>query len=299
LSWRHYGAIHVDGTPFAPTDYPIMRALLTGETVEGEQVKYRRPDGTLIDLEVYAAPIRNQAGTSFAAVGIALDVSGRAEAERKLRAMLDERELLFREADHRIKNSLQLVVGMLSLQHRHAASQETADALADAIARVNAVGEAHLALQLSDDLQTIDFLDMLSAICRRLDLLSDTVRVTCAYGSSVMLEMGRASHAYDGKQEGDVHITAGLEGSDLVLTVLDFGVGFDGATRRPGLGSRMTSSLATKIGCTLQTQSRPGEAPASPSSCAPVDHWIQIKFLRREMTLRKMCRRRPASTIWL
>ena len=274
LSWRHYGAIHVDGTPFAPTDYPIMRALLTGETVEGEQFKYRRPDGTLIDLEVYAAPIRDQAGTSFAAVGIALDVSVRAEAERKLRAMLDERELLFREADHRIKNSLQLVVGMLSLQHRHAASQETADALADAIARVNAVGEAHLALQLSDDLQTINFLDMLSAICRRLDLLSDTVRVTCACGSPVMLEMDRAiplalivselitnalRHAYDGKQAGDVHITAGLEGSDLVLTVRDFGVGFDGATRRPGLGSRMTSSLATKIGCTLQTQSRPGE----------------------------------------
>ncbi len=56
-----------------------------------------------------------------------------------------------------------------------------------------------------------------------------------------------------------MHITAGLEGSDLVLSVRDFSVAFDGATRRPGLGSRMTGSLATKIGCTLQTQSRPGE----------------------------------------
>jgi two-component sensor histidine kinase len=274
VSWQHYGAIHADGTPFAPADYPILRALLTGETVEGEQFKYRRPDGRLIDLEVYAAPIRDQDGTSFAAVGIALDVSVRAEAERKLRAMLDERELLLREADHRIKNSLQLVVGMLSLQHRHAASQETAEALADAIARVNAVGEAHLALRLSDDLKTIDFLDMLAAICRRLDVLSDTVRVTCAFGSPVMLEMDRAiplalivselitnalRHAYAGKQEGDVHVTAGAEGNDLVLTVRDFGVGFDGATRRPGLGSRVTSSLAPKIGCTLQTHSRPGE----------------------------------------
>jgi two-component sensor histidine kinase len=127
---------------------------------------------------------------------------------------------------------------------------------------------------LSDDLKTIDFLDMLAAICRRLDVLSDTVRVTCAFGSPVMLEMDRAiplalivselitnalRHAYAGKQEGDVHVTAGAEGNDLVLTVRDFGVGFDGATRRPGLGSRVTSSLATKIGCTLQTHSRPGE----------------------------------------
>jgi two-component sensor histidine kinase len=248
--------------------------LLTGETVEGEQFKYRKPDGTLIDLEAYAAPIRDQDGTLFAAVGIAFDISVRAEAERKLRHMLDERELLLREADHRIKNSLQLVVGMLSLQRRHAASQETADALAGAIARVNAVAEAHLALQLSDDLQTVDFPDMLAAICRRLDALSDTVRVTCACASPIMLEVDRAiplaliiselitnalRHAYDGKQDAEVHVAACPEGTDIVLTVRDFGAGFDGATRRPGLGSRVTASLATKIGCTLQTQSRPGE----------------------------------------
>jgi PAS domain S-box-containing protein len=274
LSWRRYGAITADGTPFAATDYPIMRALLAGETVEGEQFKYRRPDGTLIDLEVYAAPIHDQDGTLFAAVGIAFDISVRADAERKLRVMLDERELLLREADHRIKNSLQLVVGMLSLQRRHAASQETADALAGAIARVNAVGEAHLALQVSDDLRTIDFLAMLTAICRRLDALSDTVRVTCACGSPVILEVDRAiplalitselitnalRHAYDGKQEGEVHVAAGADGCDLLLTVRDFGTGFDAETRRPGLGSRVTGSMAAKIGCTLHTQSRPGE----------------------------------------
>jgi two-component sensor histidine kinase len=182
--------------------------------------------------------------------------------------------LLLREADHRIKNSLQLVVAMLSLQHRHAASQETADALAGAIARVNAVAEAHLALQLSDDLQTVDFPNMLTAICRRLDSLSETVRVTCECGSPVMLEMDRAiplaliiselitnalRHAYDGKQKGEVHVAAGPEGNDIVLTVRDFGAGFDEASRRPGLGSRVTGSLAMKIDCTIHTLSRPGE----------------------------------------
>jgi PAS domain S-box-containing protein len=274
VSWQHYGGIHADGTPFAPTDYPIMRALFNGETVEGEQFHYRRPDGTLIDLEVYAAPIRDQDGTMFAAFGIAFDISVRAAAERKLRIMLDERELLLREADHRIKNSLQLVVGVLSLQRRHTASQETASALTDAIARVTAVAEAHLALQLSDDLQNVEFGDMLAAICRRLDALSDTVRVICECGSPVMLEMDRAitlaliiselitnalRHAYDGKQKGEVRVAAGSHGHDLVLTVRDFGAGFDAATSRSGLGSRVTGNLAAKIGCSLQTQSRLGE----------------------------------------
>jgi PAS domain S-box-containing protein len=274
VSWRQYGGIHADGTPFAPSDYPIVRALRSGETVEGEQFKYRRPDGTLVDLEVYAAPIRDQDGTLFAAFGIAFDISVRAEADRQLRVMLDERELLLREADHRIKNSLQLVVGMLSLQRRHGASAETADALAGAIARVNAVAEAHLAMQLSNDLQTVDFPDMLAAICRRLNALSDTIRVTCGCSSPVMLEVDRAiplaliiselitnalRHAYVGKPDGDVHVAAIQDGYDIVVTVRDFGAGFDDATRRPGLGSRVTVSLATKIGCDVQTQSRPGE----------------------------------------
>jgi PAS domain S-box-containing protein len=274
VEFRYYRALHPDGTPFAANDYPIMRALHEGETVEGDQFKYRRPDGTLIDLEVYAAPIRDPDGTLFAAVGIAFDISVRATAERKLRTLLDEREMLLREADHRIKNSLQLVLGMLSLQRRHAASQETADALAATIARVNAVAEAHLALQLSDDLQSVDFADMLVAICRNLDALSDTVRVTCHANTPVVLEVDRAiplamilselitnalRHAYDATQQGEVRVATSPDADDVVLTVQDFGAGFDGQARRPGLGSRVTLSLATKIGCTLQTQSTPGE----------------------------------------
>jgi PAS domain S-box-containing protein len=274
MDWGPYGALHPDGTPFAPRDYPIMRALLAGETVEAEHFKYRRPDGTLIDLEVYAAPIRDPDGSLFAAFGIAFDITQRAEAERRLRVMLDERELLLREADHRIKNSLQLVASVLGLQRRHAASEETAQALAGAIARVNAVAEAHLALQLSDDLQTVDFADMLTAICRRLNALSDTVRVACACTGKLMLEMDRAiplalivselitnalRHAYDGAQPGEVQVAAAAHGPDIVLTVRDTGRGFDSDTRRPGLGTRVTGSLASKIACTLHTRSRPGE----------------------------------------
>jgi len=277
VAWRYYRALHPDGTPFAPNDYPIMRALLHGEIVEAYQFKYRKPDGTLIDLEAYAAPIHDEDGTLFAAVGIAFDISLRAKAERKLRTLLDEREMLLREADHRIKNSLQLVLGMLSLQRRHATSEETADALAATISRVNAVAEAHLALQLSDDLQSVDFPDMLAAICRRLDALSDTVRVVCRVESPAMLEVDRAiplamitselitnalRHAYAGRPGGEVQVVASLDAEDMVLTVRDFGAGFDGAVPRPGLGTRVTGSLATKIGCTLQTESRPGEGTA-------------------------------------
>src|SRR4051812_41505303 len=55
-------------------------------------------------------------------------------------------DLLLRETHHRCANDLQLVVGMLSLQSRKAASQEVRQALADATARVAVLARARLEL---------------------------------------------------------------------------------------------------------------------------------------------------------
>ncbi len=78
-------AVHEDGRPYDLTDYPSRRALLFGETVQGEKLKYRRGDGRLIDLEMHAGPVRNETGQIVAAVAVALDVTERQFAESRLR----------------------------------------------------------------------------------------------------------------------------------------------------------------------------------------------------------------------
>ena len=80
-----YGGLHPDESPFAADDYPIVRALKKGEIIRGEQVRYRRSDGQIANLEVHAGPVRGAAGNIVAAVGMAFDVSDRVEAERRLR----------------------------------------------------------------------------------------------------------------------------------------------------------------------------------------------------------------------
>jgi PAS domain S-box-containing protein len=81
-----YGALHADGRPYAPEEYPIARALLAGEIVDREPMAYRRGDGTLTDLEVSAAPIRDAAGVIVLAVSTFEDVSERKRAEEALLA---------------------------------------------------------------------------------------------------------------------------------------------------------------------------------------------------------------------
>jgi PAS domain S-box-containing protein len=74
-------AEHADGCLYAPEEYPSRRALYQGETVIAESMLYRRIDGRLIDLEVYAAPVRDATGTIIAAVVAAFDVSERKRTE--------------------------------------------------------------------------------------------------------------------------------------------------------------------------------------------------------------------------
>ncbi|GGK49643.1 MASE1 domain-containing protein [Salinarimonas ramus] len=92
-----HGALHEDGTPYDPSHYPIARALLRGVTVDREPMAYRRGDGTLTDLEVSAAPIRDETGRIVLSVSTFEDVSERKRAEEALLAS-EERLRLAQEA---------------------------------------------------------------------------------------------------------------------------------------------------------------------------------------------------------
>jgi PAS domain S-box-containing protein len=103
-------AEHADGSPYDLSEYPSRRALYKGETVRAEPMRFRRGDGRLIDLEMHAGPVRNEAGEIVAAVAVALDVTERRLAEARqavlfriqdaLRCLTEPREILTTAATH-------------------------------------------------------------------------------------------------------------------------------------------------------------------------------------------------------
>jgi len=76
-----YGALHADGQPYQPDEYPIARSLLSGEVVKAEEMHYRRGDGTTTLFSVNAAPIVNQDGQVVSAVSTFEDISDRKTAQ--------------------------------------------------------------------------------------------------------------------------------------------------------------------------------------------------------------------------
>src|SRR3984957_10151112 len=84
--------------------------------------------------------------------------------QRKLQAALDRYEVLLREVNHRVKNSLQVVSSMLQLQANAVGDQTLSARLNAAASRVNAVGPAYERLAYTPDYDKIDLIEYLREI---------------------------------------------------------------------------------------------------------------------------------------
>ena len=83
-SYSKYRGVHSDGRPYQAAEYPLARALMTGETVTNEQIEYLCGDGTRRLLEVSAAPIHERESRVVAALVVFADVTDERALEQQV-----------------------------------------------------------------------------------------------------------------------------------------------------------------------------------------------------------------------
>src|SRR5262249_57635650 len=64
-----YGGLHEDGRRYRPEEYPTPRALISGEVIKDEEMRYQRGDGPETFFSVNSSQIHGQeaGGVSFSA----------------------------------------------------------------------------------------------------------------------------------------------------------------------------------------------------------------------------------------
>jgi len=84
--------------------------------------------------------------------------------QRKLQAALARHQILLKEVNHRVKNSLQVVSSMLQLQANAVGNSELSDHLNEASTRISAVGRAYERLAYNADYEKIDLVSYLREV---------------------------------------------------------------------------------------------------------------------------------------
>jgi PAS domain S-box-containing protein len=121
-----------DGRPMAIDQCPMATAIREGRPVRGLEAVAERPDGRRVAFLPFPTPLRNSAGELIGAVNMLIDITRRKRAERRL-------DLLAREVDHRTKNMLAVIQGLV-----HFTRAETVADFAAAIeGRVTALARVH------------------------------------------------------------------------------------------------------------------------------------------------------------
>ncbi|MGH9754374.1 MAG: PAS domain S-box protein, partial [Blastocatellia bacterium] len=83
--YEQYGALHEDGSPYQQEEYPMVRALISGEVIKEEEMRFLRGDGTETFLSVDSTPIHDSEGRMVLVVATSIDIAERNQAEAALR----------------------------------------------------------------------------------------------------------------------------------------------------------------------------------------------------------------------
>ena len=195
---------------------------------------------------------------------------------------LKDRDLLMREVDHRVKNSLMMTASLLHLQERRFSDPEVREAFESARLRLNSIGLVHEALYSGSSLEEVDLADYLK---RLLDELASacgaeargvTVALECAplllaahqttpVGLIVAEVVTNAfKHAFGERDSGTILARVRLTNlNDIEIEIKDDGSGYATA-RSPeapsGLGARLIQALTQQLGGTLSLANEGGAA---------------------------------------
>jgi two-component sensor histidine kinase len=122
-------------------------------------------------------------------LGMAIE---RQRHERGLRSALEQKKVLVNEINHRVKNSLQLVASLFSLQATATDDPTLAQSLQEAMIRVTAVARIHERLYRTADIGSVDLAAYLDEICRDFAELTPHCQVECEAEGPIAIATDRA-----------------------------------------------------------------------------------------------------------
>jgi len=262
---------------------PGLRTLLEDvipkhRTVEAYEVEHEFPTIGRRVMLLNARRVFDENGSASAILLAIEDVTRRRETEREKDELLQQKEILLQEMQHRVANSLQIIASILLLKARAVQSEETRIHLQDAHQRVMSVATVQQQLHASGLNEGIEIGPYLTKLCSSLgaSMIGERrpllIKVKATSGRAVSSEavslglivtelvINALKHGFPSGEEGEILVKYEAQNSGWQLSVSDNGSGPKGAAGEPshtGLGTSIVEALAHQLAATVQKTSGP------------------------------------------
>ncbi len=233
--------------------------------------------GKQMDLEWLITPFFIEGERAWH--GSVIDITARKKAEDELQKSLEEKNILLKEINHRVKNNLQIIMSLLNLESRRTDNTQVQEVLKDCNQRVLTMAVIHEMLYRSERFEWIDFheytvrlatdlirsFDVEGRISPNLDVQNVFLSLDQAIPCGLILNeliTNAIKHAFPGEKKGRIAVRfLQHENGFFELSVSDDGIGIPEKTTAGGgdsLGLRIVDVLAEQLGGKLKKESGKG-----------------------------------------
>jgi chemotaxis protein methyltransferase CheR len=207
------------------------------------------------------------------------DITERRNLEREKDQLLQQKEVLLEELQHRVANSLQIIASILLMKARTVQSEETRLHLQDAHKRVISIAAVQKQLHASGADGSIEIKPYLTRLCETLavSMIGDSrpisLKVMGEGGSATSrqaeslglivteLVMNALKHAFpEEKADGRITVAYDVAGTNWKLSVSDNGIGKPNGVlplKKSGLGTGIVKALSHQLDAQLATVAGP------------------------------------------
>lgn len=252
--------------------HPAQRNMFFGDLQSrpmgaGRDLFGRRKNGSEFPVEIGLNPIETDEGMMV--LSAIVDISDRKQKEERIQEALREKDLLLGEIHHRVKNNLQVVHSLLSLQSSMINDGAVRGMLTDSQNRIQSMALIHQTLYQSNNFARVYFADFLEALVPTLVNSyreeNKHIHVNIDAGS-VYLSMNSAipcgllinelitnafKHAFIDRTHGEISVSLVVVSEGwLGLTVSDNGIGLMDeidVSNTETLGLRLVSLLSQQL----------------------------------------------------
>ncbi|MBC8167967.1 MAG: PAS domain S-box protein [Bryobacteraceae bacterium] len=234
---------------------------------EGERWHLRK-DGTRFWCSGVVTAMHNGHGPLRGFAKVMRDETEGRQANQQLTASLTEKEALLKEIHHRVKNNLQVITSLLTLQSDAVDNSVVREMFEESVNRVRTIGDLHELLYRSPELASIDFDAYLNLLAQNLfsfyGVDSDRLQISVS-AKDMRVDIAKAipcglivnelltnclKHGFPAGRTGEIRVSLSCDNEECTLEVSDNGVGMPATlsiARSTSLGLKLVSVLAKQL----------------------------------------------------